>query len=74
MWPGVENRPVVRRVFFTFLRYAMAHDYVRAIDVSVLFCFLESVFFISSSGWKMPTLLLYTLLGFKASALSWEWL
>ncbi|KAK0101373.1 hypothetical protein ONS95_006548 [Cadophora gregata] len=32
MWPGAENRPLVRRIFFTFNRFAIAHGYVRAID------------------------------------------
>ncbi|KAH7395873.1 hypothetical protein BKA64DRAFT_71854 [Cadophora sp. MPI-SDFR-AT-0126] len=32
MWPGSENRALVRRIFFTFHRYAIAHDYVKAID------------------------------------------
>lgn len=33
MWPGPQHRPLVRRIFFTFHRFAIAHDYVRAIDV-----------------------------------------
>lgn len=33
MWPGPQHRPLVRRIFFIFHRYAIAHDYVRAIDV-----------------------------------------
>jgi len=41
MWPGAENRPLVRRIFFTFHRYAIAHDYVKAIDVSDFFLCLE---------------------------------
>ena len=50
MWPGAENRPLVRRIFFTFHRYAIAHDYVKAIDVSDFFSLLGNRGFVWDMG------------------------
>ncbi len=37
IWPGAHHRTLVRRIFFTFHRFAIAHDYVRAIEVCAFF-------------------------------------